>query len=287
MSEPRVRISAGQGVAEVALNRPGKMNALDPAMFDALLDALEQLQAQPGLRAVVLHGEGRAFCAGLDMDSMAGIAQGHQTADMTDLAARTHGMANRFQQICWGWRALAVPVIAAVHGVAYGGGLQLAMGADMRLITPDARMSIMEIKWGLVPDMAGCALLAPLVRGDHLRELVYTGRIVEGTEAVDLGLATRICTDPLQEARALARQIAGSSPDAIRAAKRLMHLTETASPADILLAEAREQQALLGCPNQAEAVRAGLGKRLPVFIDSGCAQGENAAQSLPITRANP
>lgn len=267
MSQERVRIAQEQGVAEVTLSRPDKMNALDPAMFDALIDALAQLQAAPGLRAIVLHGEGKAFCAGLDMGSMAGIAAGQQTADMADLTRRTHGLANRFQQICWGWRELAVPVIAAVQGVAYGGGLQLALGADIRLVAEDARLSIMEVKWGLVPDMAGCALAAPLVRGDVLRELVYTGRIVSGAEAVALGLATRVSVAPLEEARHLARQIAGSSPDAIRAAKRLMQLSETAAPADILLAEAREQQALLGRPNQAEAVRAGLEKRPPVFQD--------------------
>ncbi|MDX4952716.1 crotonase/enoyl-CoA hydratase family protein [Delftia acidovorans] len=269
MSQERVRISVDHGVAEVTLARPDKMNALDPAMFDALIDALARLRDTPGLRAVVLHGEGRAFCAGLDMGSMAGIADGQQTADMTDLAARTHGMANRFQQICWGWRELPVPVIAAVHGVAYGGGLQLALGADIRLVADDARLSIMEIKWGLVPDMAGCALAAPLVRGDVLRELVYTGRIVPGPEAVALGLATRVSAAPLEEARHLARQIAASSPHAIRASKRLMQLSETASPADILLAEAQEQQALLGSSNQAEAVRAGLEKRVPVFKDQG------------------
>lgn len=267
MSQERVRLAHSQGVAEVTLARPDKMNALDPAMFDALIDTLAQLQAMPGLRAVVLHGEGKAFCAGLDLGSMAGIGEGQKTPDMLDLAARTHGIANRFQQICWGWRELAVPVIAAVHGVAYGGGLQLAMGADIRLVTPDARLSVMEIKWGLVPDMAGCALLAPLVRGDHLRELVYTGRVVAGPEAASLGLATRVSAAPLEEARHLARHIANSSPDAMRAAKRLMHLSETASPQDVLLAEAREQQALLGSPNQTEAVRAGLGQRPPVFHD--------------------
>ena len=269
MSQERVRITLDHGVADVALTRADKMNALDPAMFDALLDALARLQATPGLRAVVLHGEGKAFCAGLDMGSMAGIASGQQTSDMADLAQRTHGMANRFQQVCWGWRELPVPVIAAVQGVAYGGGLQLALGADIRLVTEDARLSIMEIKWGLVPDMAGCALLSPLVRGDHLRELVYTGRVVAGPEAAALGLATRVSAAPLEEARHLARQIAASSPHAIRAAKRLMQLSETAPPREVLLAEAREQQALLGSPNQAEAVRAGLEKRAAAFSDSG------------------
>jgi enoyl-CoA hydratase/carnithine racemase len=267
MKQDRVRLDLDQGVAEVTLTRADKMNALDPAMFDALIETLDTLRGMAGLRAVVLHGEGKAFCAGLDMASMAGIASGQQTPDMVDLSRRTHGIANRFQQICWGWRELAVPVVAAVHGVAYGGGLQLALGADMRLVAEDARLSIMEIKWGLVPDMAGCALAAPLVRGDLLRELVYTGRIVAGPEAVALGLATRVSAAPMEEARHLARQIAAHSPRAMRAAKRLMQLSETGTPQDILLAEAREQQALLGQPQQAEAVRAGLEKRRPVFED--------------------
>lgn len=263
-SPTRVRIDVDGGVAEVTLARPDKMNALDTAMFDALLDALARLQAEPGLRAVVLHGEGRAFCAGLDMGSMAG---GEPAGGFTDLLPRTHGIANRFQQVCWGWQELPVPVIAAVHGVAYGGGLQLAAGADIRLVAADARLSVLEIKWGLVPDMAGCALLAPLVRGDHLRELVYTGRVVDGTEAAALGLATRVSADPLTEARTMARQIAASSPSAIRAAKRLMRLTAHATPEELLLAEAREQQALIGSPNQREAVRAGMEKRPARYED--------------------
>lgn len=266
-SPTRVRIDMDGGVAEVTLARPDKMNALDTAMFDALLDALARLQAEPGLRAVVLHGEGRAFCAGLDMGSMAGMAGGEPAGGFTDLLPRTHGIANRFQQVCWGWQELPVPVIAAVHGVAYGGGLQLAAGADIRLVAADARLSVLEIKWGLVPDMAGCALLAPLVRGDHLRELVYTGRVVDGAEAAALGLATRVSADPLTEARTMARQMAASSPSAIRAAKRLMRLTAHATPEELLLAEAREQQALIGSPNQREAVRAGMEKRPARYED--------------------
>lgn len=265
----RVRLHIDDaGIADVMLARPDKMNALDPAMFDALNDAIARLREARGLRAVVLHGEGRAFCAGLDMGSMAGTAQGGGSAGIRALEARTHGLANRFQHVAWGWRELPVPVIAAVHGAAFGGGLQIALGADIRIAAPDAKLSVMEIKWGLVPDMAGCALLAPLVRGDVLRELVYTGRIVDGAEAAALGLVTRTGAAPLDDARALARQIAASSPDAIRAAKRLMALAETAAPAEVLLAEAREQQALIGSPNQAEAVRAGLEKRPARFADA-------------------
>ncbi|GAP36776.1 crotonase/enoyl-CoA hydratase family protein [Piscinibacter sakaiensis] len=274
-ADERVRCTIdAQGVAEVVLARPAKMNALDPAMFAAIHATIARLGATPGLRAVVLHGEGRAFCAGLDMASFARMTEpgGLPPAEAgvpppSDLLQRTHGLANAYQQVAWGWRELAVPVVAAVHGVAFGGGLQIALGADLRLTTADTRFSVMEIQWGLVPDMAGCALLAGLVRTDRLRELVYTGRVLEGAEAVEFGLATRLCADPLADARALAQRIAAQSPDAVRAGKRLMGLLPAAAPADILLAEAREQQALIGSPNQAEAVRAGLARRPPVFRD--------------------
>ena len=264
MSEQRVKVSRdAQGVAEVALVRADKMNALDPAMFCELIAAIAQVGADPAVRAVVLHGEGRAFCAGLDKSSLQGIAG--DAAGVGDLVPRTHGRANFWQQVAWGWRELPVPVIAAVHGVAFGGGLQVALGADVRIVHPQAQLSVMEIRWGLVPDMAGCVLLTELVRGDVARELTYTGRIVSGSEAVALGLATKASEDPLADARAMARQIAGSNPDAIRAAKRLFN---TASPVDagrVLLAEAFEQQRLIGSANQKEAVEAALEKRVPVF----------------------
>lgn len=268
----RVRIAIDDhGVAEVALNRADKMNALDPAMFDAINAAIARLRDEKHVRAVVLHGEGRAFCAGLDMGSFAAMGEqggdGAVSSAMTDLSARTHGLANAFQHVAWGWHDLPVPVIAAVHGVAFGGGLQIALGADLRLTRADTKFSVMEIKWGLVPDMAGIALLANLVRGDVLRELVYSGRVVEGTEAVAIGLATRIVDDPLTEARAVARRIAEQSPHAVRGAKRLCNLLPNASPADVLLAEAHEQQRLIGSRNQVEAVRAGLAKRAPRFDD--------------------
>lgn len=188
--EDRVRITLdAQGVADVALVRADKMNALDFAMFDALAAAIDRLKNEKGLRAVVLHGEGKAFCAGLDMGRMAALNKG-EPGGFRDLRTRTHGIANSAQYVGMGWRELPVPVIAAVHGVAFGGGLQVALGADIRLVTADTRMSVMEIKWGLVPDMAGVALMRGLVRDDHVRELTYTGRIVEGAEAVALGLAT-------------------------------------------------------------------------------------------------
>lgn len=260
----RVRTSLdAQGVAEVVLARGERMNALDPAMFDAINAAIDRLRGDAAVRAVVLHGEGKAFCAGLDKGSFEGILNGNRGFD--DLLARTHGLANRFQQVAWGWRELPVPVIAAVHGVAFGGGLQIALGADVRYVRAETRMSVMEIKWGLVPDMAGCVFMGELLRADVARELTFSGRIVEGDEAVQLGLATRVCGDPLADARALARQIASSNPDAIRAAKRLLNGASPVRADAVLLAESREQQALIGNPNQIEAVRAALEGRAPRF----------------------
>ncbi|RYY47045.1 MAG: crotonase/enoyl-CoA hydratase family protein [Sphingomonadales bacterium] len=259
MSEQRVAIDVTEGVADVRLTRGDKMNALDPAMFAGIIDAIATLESMAGLRAVVLSGEGRAFCAGLDMASMAGAGSG------MDLAKRTHGLANDFQQVAWGWRTLPVPVIAAVHGVAFGGGLQIASGADMRIAAPGTRMSVMEIKWGIVPDMAGYALWRGMVRDDHLRELAYTAREFEAAEGLEMGFVTRIADDPHAEAMALARSIAGRNPHAIRAAKRLANLEGDA--AEVLMAESVEQAALLRTPNQIEAVMANMQKRAPAFTD--------------------
>jgi enoyl-CoA hydratase/carnithine racemase len=269
--EQRVSITMSDGVADVRLVRADKMNALDAAMFDALVAATDRLSREKGLRAVVLSGEGRAFCAGLDMGRFAAMKDsgGHGVAGggSRDLTKRTHGLANAPQQAVWGWRQLPVPVIAAVTGVAFGGGFQLALGADMRFLAPDARMSVMEIKWGLVPDMAGTPILASLVRDDILRDLTFTGRIFSAQEALSYGLATRICDDPLAAALEVAREIAGKSPDAVRAAKRLLN-NLAVDPGPALLAESVEQQKLLGSANQLEAVRANIEKRAPKFADS-------------------
>ncbi|WP_333573700.1 crotonase/enoyl-CoA hydratase family protein [Sphingomonas sp.] len=258
MSE-RVTWTMEDGVADVRLARPDKMNALDPAMFDAILGTIDTLCETPGLRAVVLSGEGRAFCAGLDMASMASAGTG------TDLVARTHGLANSFQQVAWGWRTLPVPVIAAVHGVAFGGGLQIASGADIRIAAPDTRLSVMELKWGIVPDMAGFVLWRGTVRDDVLRELTYTAREFDAAEAQALGFVTRLAGDPHAEALTLARSIAGRNPDAIRAAKRLAN--HDGDAAAVLLAESAEQAGLLRSPNQIEAVTANMQKRAPQFRD--------------------
>lgn len=264
------RVSISEGVADVRLVRADKMNALDQAMFEALVAATERLSKEKGVRVVVLSGEGRAFCAGLDMGRFAAMKEkggnGIPGGENRDLTKRTHGQANFPQQAVWGWRQLPVPVIAAVHGVAFGGGFQLSLGADMRFLSPDARMSVMEIKWGLVPDMAGTPILASLVRDDILRDLTYTGRIFSAQEALTYGLATRICDDPRAAALDVAREIAGKSPDAIRAAKRLLN-NLSVDPGPALLAESVEQQKLIGSANQTEAVRANLEKRAPKFAD--------------------
>ena len=263
------------GVIELHLARADKMNALDPAMFDAIVDAGERLQHEPDLRAVVLAGRGKAFCAGLDMQSFARMAQAAGEGKASeligganagaDLLERTHGIANIAQQVAMIWRDVPVPVIAAVHGVAFGGGLQIALGADVRLIAPDARMSVMEIKWGLVPDMGGMVLMRDLVRSDVVRELTFSGRVVPADEAVRIGLATRVAVDPLAEALAMAHDIAARSPDAVRGAKRLLNATAELGAAQLLLLESVEQKALIGSPNQAEAVAANLEKRAPRF----------------------
>ena len=265
---PNDRVSLtldADGLAHVRLTRPDKLNALDDALIDSLIDLGKALHGMPGLRAVVLSGEGRGFCAGLDLAAMAGLAASGAPA----LVERTHGRANRFQQITVQWRDLPVPVIAAIHGVCFGGGLQIAAGADIRVGAPDARLAVMEMKWGIVPDMGLFALLRGTVREDALRELTYTNRELSGAEAQGMGLVTLLDADPLARATALAREIATRNPDAIRAAKRLLNLAPDSTGDAILLAEAREQQALLGSANQKEAVAAALQKRPPQFSDPG------------------
>lgn len=264
MSEQRVTLTLGDdGVAQVRLNRPDKMNALDPAMFDAIVETGEALRTMKGLRAVVLAGEGRAFCAGLDLGSMA--AGGSDPA--AKLAERTHGNANRAQEAAMTWRKCPVPVIAAVHGVCFGGGLQIASGADIRVVHPDTRMAVMEMRWGLVPDMGGYALWRGLVRGDRLRELTYTNREFAGREALDLGLATFIEDDPLTRATAIATEIVNRNPEAMREAKRLFDVMEDERGDAILLAESEAQDRVMRRPNQIEAVMAGMQKRSPNFTD--------------------
>ncbi|MCA0902974.1 crotonase/enoyl-CoA hydratase family protein [Qipengyuania aquimaris] len=264
MSSERVTIElADNGVAQVRLNRPDKMNALDPAMFEAIIAAGEELRTMKGLRAVVLAGEGRSFCAGLDVSSFTAAPDGERKP----LTERTHGNANTFQEVAMTWRKCPVPVIAAVHGVCFGGGMQIASGADIRVVHPASRMAIMEMKWGLVPDMGGYHLWRGLVRDDVLRELVYTNREFTGEEAQGYGLATFVSEDPLGKANDIANEIANRNPEAIRGAKRLSEAMLEKPGDDILMEESVEQAAIMRKPNQVEAVMAGMQKRPAKFTD--------------------
>jgi enoyl-CoA hydratase/carnithine racemase len=261
--DDRIRVTVENGVADVRLIRADKMNALDPAMFQAIAAAGAQLRDDPEVRAVVLSGEGRAFCAGLDVERMTAAADGQSILPFADLGQRTHGVANWAQHLVWLWRELPVPVIAAVHGVAYGGGFQLALGADLRYVAPGTRLAVIEVKWGLVPDMAGTQLMRHLAREDVVRELTYTARVFSAEEALAYGFATRVVAEPRAAALSRAREFAGRSPDAVRAAKRLLNLAAGCDAATGLGAETAEQKALLGKANHVEAVRANLENRTP------------------------
>lgn len=267
MTDQRVTVTVADGVADVRLNRPEKRNALDPAMFAGLVTAGERLKSEPGLRAVVLSGAGPDFCAGLDFGSFRAMRDGERLSAQADLPPG-HGPARATgQRAAYVWTEVPVPVIAAVTGNALGGGLQIALGADIRIVAPDARLSVLEIRWGLIPDMTGSQLLPELVGRDVAKELTFTGRMVTGPEAVALGLATRVDPDPRQAALELARSIAGRSPHAIRAAKRLLDLAGRVDLDTGFAAEQKEIGALIGSPNQAEAVAAEFERRPAVFTD--------------------
>jgi len=237
------------------------MNALDPPMFKAIADTSARLKQDSSVRVVVLSGEGRAFCAGLDMASMQAGGSGLSSRARNDQGAILP------QHVAWGWRNLPMPVIAAVHGVAFGGGFQIMSGADIRIAAPTARFAIRETHWGLVPDMAGFPLWRSLVRDDVLRELVYTAREFDAEEALAHGFVTRLADDPLGAAMDLARQIAGRSPHAIRGDKRLLNMMHDADPVTMLAAETEEQVKVIGKPNMMEAVAANMQKRAAVFQD--------------------
>lgn len=266
----RVSISIGEdGIADVRLNRPDKMNALDNAMFDGICEAIDRLGNEPGVRVVVLSGEGKAFCAGLDLSSFSNSgASGGGDGPTSRLVPRTHGDANRPQHVAWGWRTLPVPVIAAIHGVAFGGGFQIACGADVRFTAPDTKHAVMEMKWGLVPDMAGIAIMRTVARDDVIRDLTYTHRVFLGDEAKEYGFATHVTKTPFDDAMAMAKHIARKNPDAVRASKRLLNLAQDERAAEILLAESEEQAKIIGTANQMESVMSEMQKREPKFADT-------------------
>ena len=256
----RVTTTITNQIADVRLNRADKMNAIDPAMFSEIGAAIDALADRKDIRCVVLSGDGKAFCAGLDMASMA--AGGSGTG-----ADRNAQGSILPQHVTWGWRNLPMPVIAAVHGVAFGGGFQIMSGADIRIAAPGTRFAIRETYWGLVPDMAGFAIWRGLVRDDVLRELVYTAREFDADEALHHGFITRIADDPHAAAMEMATAIAARSPHAIRGAKRLCNMAHDTDPRTMLEAETREQMAVIGKPNMMEAVAANMSKRAAVFAD--------------------
>jgi len=267
-SDPRVVVQILGHVAHVRLNRPAKLNALDGRMFTELAETGDRLARTEGVRAVVLSGSGRAFCAGLDLGSFTAMTQTGGAGRVSGQPLPIDGPARALgQQAVHVWAQLPVPVIAAVHGVAFGGGLQIALGADIRLVTPDARLSVMEIKWGLIPDMTGTQVLPQLVGIDHAKELTFTGRIVDGRESAALGLVTRTEVDPVDAALKLAQQIAGNSPDAVRQAKALLDLAGRCTLTEGFAAEQVAIRSLIGSPNQIEAVEAQQQKRPASFTD--------------------
>lgn len=259
---PRVTVTEDNHIARVTLTRPEKMNAVDPEMAEAIVAAGEALMKSDA-RAVVLSGEGKSFCAGLDVMSFAKLAAGDPEGVVMP---RTHGNANLFQAVAMVWRRLPMPVIASLHGAVYGAGFQLALGADIRIAAPEAKLAVMEMKWGLIPDMGGMVLLPRLARSDVIRRLTYTAEPVTAAQALDWGLVTEVSEDPLAAAEDLARGIAGRSPSAIRAAKALIGQAESGMAEDeVLLAESRAQADLIGKPHQMEVIAANMAGRAPDF----------------------
>ena len=260
---PRITVEIADHIAEVTLTRPEKKNAMDDDMIAGLIAAGEEIAASTA-RVVVLSGAGDCFCAGIDLSAQTKMVG----QDMEALILpRTHGegTTNKWQEVAMIWHRLPVPVIAALHGVVYGAGMQIALGADIRIAAPETKLAVMEMKWGIVPDMGGFVLLPRLVREDVMKQLIYTAEPIDAKEARDWGLVTTVADDPVAAARALAQKIALKGPNAIRAAKRLSDLAYEKPASDVLLAEAKEQAGLLGQPEQMEVIAAQFAKRAPVF----------------------
>lgn len=264
------RVGEGGHVAHVRLNRPEKKNAVDGVMFRELREVALEIAATPSVRAAVLSGAGGTFCSGIDVGAIQQMGAGDVGADVVAGTAeleRSPGGATPFQQIAWLWHEMPAPVIAAVEGHAVGGGLHIALAADLRVIAPGAKVGFVEVTWGLVPDLSGTQGLRRLVPLDVAKRLVLTGELVTGTEAVELGLATLVDDSPVDRALAIAERIAGQSPDAVRAAKKLLNDAAVVSVADGLAAEVAAAAALVGTPNQVEATFARFEGRAPRFLD--------------------
>ncbi|MAK62981.1 MAG: enoyl-CoA hydratase [Ponticaulis sp.] len=268
----RVRVEIKDHIADVKLFRADKMNALDNDMFNAIIETAAELDANRNVRVVVLSGEGRAFCAGLDTSNFKRTASGNAGPSTIgpdqSLLDRVYGISNRAQQPIQAWRQMHCPVIAAVHGVAFGGGFQLALGPDIRIVHPETKMSIMEAKWGLIPDMGGTPIMRGLVGDDLIRELTYTARIFNGTQAKEYGFATHLSETPYDDAMALAREIAARSPSAVQASKLMLNKLHDATVAEALITEAAYQEAVIGKPNQVEAVKSQLEQRPADYDDT-------------------
>ncbi len=259
----RVETRLEDHIAHISLTRADKHNAVDREMMEALVEAGQALIGNEAIRAVVLSGEGPSFCAGLDVMGFASLASWDPEAL---LMPRSHGNTNLFQEVAMVWRKIPVPVIAALHGAVYGAGFQIALGADVRIAHVQAKLAVMEMKWGLVPDMGGMAILRELTRGDVMRRMIYTAAPVDAEQAERWGLVTELSEDPVAAALALAQEISGKSPSAIRAAKRLCGVALSGlSEDEVLLEESREQAALIGKPHQTEVIAANMAGRIAKF----------------------
>lgn len=263
MADERVTIDVSAGVADVRLVRADKHNALDWPMFQALDAATDELAARNDVRAVVLSGKGPSFCSGLDFPSfMAG------DVGVDEMISEVRGeVANIAQRVAYGWQRLPMPVVAALQGNCLGGGAQIALGADIRIAAPDLKLCVMEIRYGLIPDMGITQALPTLVPLDVAKEIIFSGRTIGAEEALRLGLVTRLSDDPLAAAKALASEIAEKSPHAIRSGKRLLNSAYTGRSEDALKLEAELQRALVGSSNQIAAVTAAMTKESAEFAD--------------------
>ena len=253
----------------VSLNRPAKLNGLTMAMLRGLDDAAKSLRRDRDLRGVIFAGAGNSFCAGLDFGSVLKKPMDIVKAFAPNPLAGDG--ANLFQRVCWEWRRLPAPVIAVVHGHCYGGGVQLALGADFRVTAADARWSVLEAKWGLIPDMSGARTLADHVGAEQARWLTMTGRELSGAEAVEVGLATETTEsldDAHSRAREILRELMGRSPDQLAATKSLFNHAWR-SPRATFRAERFEQAKLLLSENAARARTAAMKKTPPNFVRRG------------------
>ena len=249
-----VTCTVSDHVAEVRLARPDKLNALTLDTLDQLVETARELARDTTLRGVVLGGEGDSFCAGLDFGTVLKDPKRIALA----FAPRPWRGTNTFQEACWAWRRVPVPVVAAVEGHCYGGGVQIALGADFRMTMPDARWSVLEAKWGIIPDMSGIASLSQQVGMDVAKRLTMTGEVISGERAQQLGLATQVAADPYAAAHELIEQIATRSPDAVAAAKRLFEDTWDRRPRRVFSRERIEQARLLFGANAKRAQKAGM-----------------------------